>query len=91
MRYNEDITPIDSVLERVLSLTPIRYRFRPDTGHPDGHRLGLSAQEVEPLFPELVSRDDAGRLSVAYADLSAVLVRAIQEQHRGSEVAGGVR
>lgn len=85
IRYKEDITPIDSVLDRVLALTPIRYRFRPDTGRPDGPRLGLSAQEVEPLFPELVSRDDTGRLSVAYADLSAVLVRALQEQHRASE------
>ena len=42
--------------------------------------LGLGAQDVERIFPELVHRDSQGYLSVAYTDLAAVLVRAVQEQ-----------
>lgn len=43
-------------------------------------QIGLSAQEVERAFPELVTTDSQGHLSVAYANVSAVLVRAAQEQ-----------
>jgi multidrug efflux pump subunit AcrA (membrane-fusion protein) len=67
-------------LDGLLGLTPIRYRFREGTGHPLERQIGLSAQEVERAFPELVSRDSKGYLSVAYTNLTAVLVRAIQEQ-----------
>jgi hypothetical protein len=81
IRLKEDVQPLGDVLARVLQLDPIRYRFRAGTGHPAEPKVGLSAQAVEPLFPELVRSDAAGYLSVAYADLAAVLVRAIQEQH----------
>lgn len=81
-RLKEDIRPIDGVLERVLALIPIRYRFQGGTGRPRDPRLGLVAQDVAPLFPELVRQDADGYLSVSYTDLSAVLVRAIQEQQQ---------
>jgi hypothetical protein len=79
-RLKEGIRPLEGTLGRILKLTPIRYRFRAGTGHPAGPRIGLAAQDVEPLFPELVARDGEGYLSLSYANLSAVLVRAIQEQ-----------
>ncbi|MEJ2185325.1 MAG: tail fiber domain-containing protein [Gemmatimonadota bacterium] len=79
-RLKEDIEPLEGTLERVLRLTPIRYHFRADTGRPGGTQLGLTAQEVQPLFPELVKQDGDGYLSLSYANLSAVLVKAVQEQ-----------
>jgi endosialidase-like protein/trimeric autotransporter adhesin len=82
IRLKEEVEPLDGVLDRVLELVPVRYRFREGTGHPRERKVGLSAQAVEPLFPELVMRGADGYLSVAYADLSAVLVRAIQEQQK---------
>jgi hypothetical protein len=80
LRYKEDIEPLGSALDGVLRLEPIHYRFREGTGHPTERRIGLGAQDVERLFPELVHRDSQGYLSVAYTDLTAVLVRAVQEQ-----------
>jgi hypothetical protein len=80
VRLKDEIEPLEGALERVLKLAPIRYRFREGASHPRDRKIGLSAQAVEPLFPELVRRGPDGYLSVAYADLSAVLVRAIQEQ-----------
>jgi hypothetical protein len=79
-RLKEDIEPLEGTLERVLRLTPIRYHFRAGTGRPAGRQLGLTAQEVAPLFPELVKQDGDGYLSLSYANLSAVLVKAVQEQ-----------
>jgi hypothetical protein len=80
LRFKEDVETLGPALDGVLRLRPIRYRFRPGTGHPTEPEIGLVAQEVEPVFPELVRRDAQGYLSVAYTDLAAVLVRAVQEQ-----------
>jgi hypothetical protein len=80
IRLKEDIEPVDDALDGVLRLTPIRYRFREGTGHPTESRIGLSAQEVREIFPELVEEDMQGFLGVAYTDLAAILVRAMQEQ-----------
>jgi uncharacterized protein YlxW (UPF0749 family) len=38
------------------------------------------AQEIETVFPELVSSDSNGYKSVSYEKISAVLVEAIKEQ-----------
>ncbi|MEJ2186403.1 MAG: tail fiber domain-containing protein [Gemmatimonadota bacterium] len=79
-RLKEDMEPLEGTLAKVMQLTPIRYRFRPGTGRPSGEQIGLTAQQVEPLFPELVKQDADGYLSLSYANLSAVLVKAVQEQ-----------
>ena len=85
LRYKEAIEPLDNALAGVLRLAPIYYRFRENTGHPTERRIGLGAQDVERIFPELVHRDSQGYLSVAYTDLAAVLVRAMQEQQARHE------
>ena len=61
-------------------LQPVRFRFRAGTNRPEGAHIGLIAQEVEAVFPELVSEGANGYLSVSYANLSAVLVQALNEQ-----------
>jgi hypothetical protein len=87
IRLKEEIEPLEGALDGLLGLTPIRYRFREGTGHPLDRQIGLSAQEVEQVFPELVSRNSQGYLSVAYTNLTAVLVRAVQEQQAELEAA----
>ena len=44
--------------------------------------MGLIAQEVQAVLPELVSEDGEGYLSVNYANLVAVLVEANKEQQK---------
>jgi hypothetical protein len=80
LRFKEDIEPLHSALDGVMRLQPIHYRFREGTAHPTERRIGLGAQDVLRIFPELVLQDAQGYLSVAYTDLAAVLVRAVQEQ-----------
>lgn len=45
-----------------------------------GRRIGLLAQDVEKVAPELVSTDDQGFKSVDYIRLTPILVEAIKEQ-----------
>ncbi len=51
----------------------------------EGRQIGVIAQEVEPILPELVFEDDDGRKNVSYANLTAVLVEAVKEQQEQIE------
>lgn len=76
-RLKRDITALGGVLARVLQLRPVSYHFRSAPGEGP-LTLGLIAQEVEPLFPEVVG-EHAGTKSLAYTELVPVTIRAIQE------------
>ena len=43
-------------------------------------KIGLLAQEVQKVFPELVSEDENGMLAVNYQALVPVLINALKEQ-----------
>ena len=45
----------------------------------EGHDLGVIAQEVQAVYPELVHQRDHGYLSVDYVKLTAVLIQAVKE------------
>lgn len=57
-RLKQGVQPLEGILERVALLNPSSYSFRSDTTNQAA--LGFIAQEVEPLFPELVSRGKVG-------------------------------
>jgi hypothetical protein len=46
-----------------------------------GDNIGLIAQDVEAIVPEVVHEDDAGYKYIRYQQLSALLVEAIKEQN----------
>ena len=49
--------------------------------HPQqGVQLGVVAQEVEAVVPELVKTDVEGYKSVAYANITALLIEAVKAQ-----------
>jgi molybdenum-dependent DNA-binding transcriptional regulator ModE len=50
------------------------------TGRLDARHIGVIAQEVEKVLPELVVEDKDGRKNMAYGNLTAVLVEAVKEQ-----------
>lgn len=71
-----DIVDLEPVLERVLALRPKRYRRH----HSSRDELGLIAQDVREMFPELVEQDRDGHLGLSYQNLGgAVVLRALQE------------
>ena len=43
-------------------------------------KIGVLAQEIQKLFPELVGADDENRLTVNYQGLVPVLINALKEQ-----------
>lgn len=75
----DEIRPFEPVLAKILQLTPSTYRFK-NSSTSTQRSLGLVAQEVAPLFPELVSERD-GLLGMNYSGLGVVAVKAIQEMY----------
>ena len=78
-RLKVGIETLGPILDRLQGITPVRFRFRDGTGHPTDPQIGLIAQEVAEAFPELVTVDSQGYLSLAYPKLTAVLLGALQE------------
>jgi hypothetical protein len=76
-----DITMLDTdVLGRVIQLEPSRYRYLRDPGNQ--FTIGFIAEDVQPLFPELVETigEEGENMAVNYAGFSVVAISAIQEQ-----------
>ena len=68
---------IEDALAKVNSLTPARFTWKSDeTNTP---QVGLIAQEVQAVLPEVVTDDGEGTLGVRYAETVPLLVAAIQE------------
>ena len=82
IRLKENISPIKNALEKVSKLNGVEYDFKDskDYGYLKKHQIGLIAQEVEKVIPEVVSEQENGNLGVSYQHLTAVLVEAIKEQ-----------
>ncbi|TYZ14347.1 tail fiber domain-containing protein [Hymenobacter lutimineralis] len=89
-RFKEQVRPLAHALNDVLQLRGVRYQWNAlgvqHGGTAGKEQIGLLAQEVEKVFPELVSTDPQGYKSVNYAQLTPVLLEALREQQRQLEV-----
>ena len=75
-RLKENLTPLTGALDKVKALTGYNYnRIGSDVLH-----MGVVAQEVQKVAPELVLEDSEGILSVSYQNMVALLIEAIKEQ-----------
>jgi len=75
-RLKENLTPLTGALDKVKALTGYNYnRIGSET-----LEMGVVAQEVQKVAPELVLEDKEGTLSVAYQNMVALLIEAVKEQ-----------
>ncbi len=77
-RIKTNIKTIENSLEKTLLLRGVEYNdFRIE---PEKKRIGLIAQEVELIIPEVVRTDDDGLKGIEYQILVGLLIEAIKEQ-----------
>jgi len=85
-RLKKNIEPLKAALEKVVSLNGVSYEWKADVnndrGFSKGREIGLIAQEVETVLPELVHTDSKGYKSLTYDRLVPVLIEAIKEQQK---------
>lgn len=79
-RLKKDIVDMPQSLARILKLRPVTYRWKSD-GAERPLQLGLIAQEVQKIAPEVIRTDaKTGMLSINYVELLPVVIKAVQEQ-----------
>ena len=82
-RFKKNIQTIPSSLEKIAQLRGVYFDWRTDKfskrNFPEGQHIGLIAQEIETVFPELVSTQKDGYKSVSYSNLVAPLIEAVKE------------
>jgi hypothetical protein len=83
-RWKTNITPIEQSLEKVQHLRGVSFDWKRDGKHD----IGLIAEEVGEVIPEVVAYEKNGKdaSSVDYARLVAVLIEAVKAQQKEIEV-----
>jgi hypothetical protein len=78
----------NELIAKYLQLRPVSYYWNQDQPRDTKLQYGLIAQEVEPLFPEMVNTgtDEMQTKSVNYQSLHAISLKVIQEQQKQIEI-----
>ncbi len=83
-RYKSGITTLAGALGKLMQLRGTEYFWRteefPALNLGKEKQMGVIAQEVEKVLPELVHTDDDGYKAVDYTKMIPLLIEAIKEQ-----------
>jgi len=82
-----NIAPITDVLNKMDRIRGVYFNWNEDhistnSGAQKQRHIGMIAEEIEPVFPELVSRvpdEDREILGLNYSNFTAILVQAVKE------------
>lgn len=87
-RFKEKISDLEYGLDALMELRPVSYDLKADHGR--GRQLGLIAQELRQVIPEVVTEadDEMKSLGVDYLSLIPVLIASLQEQQKQIEAQG---
>ena len=78
IRVKDNVKTINNALEKVSNLRGVEYT-RKDVENKEKKHLGLIAQEVSEILPEVVSKDNNDLLNISYINIIGVLVESIKE------------
>src|SRR5262245_7140409 len=79
-RLKKDIKSVAYGLDQIAQLRPVTFRWK-ERRHTQALQIGLIAQEVQKIIPEVVNTDEkSGMMSVNYTALVPVMMKALQEQ-----------
>src|SRR6266508_2128543 len=85
-RFKEDIKVMGTVSEALFSLKPVTFHYKKEIDPAGISQLGLVAEEVEKVNPDLVVRDKEGKpYSVRYDQVNAMLLNEFLKEHRKVE------
>jgi hypothetical protein len=84
-RLKKDIVDAEPMLGRLLQLPFRRYHWKDVTDANARPEFGVIAQEVEPLFPDLIGRGSDGMMTVGYTSFATIACKSIQELNQKME------
>jgi ethanolamine utilization microcompartment shell protein EutS len=77
-RVKENVETIPNALDKVKAMRGVGYNKIGE----EKRSIGVIAQEMLEVMPEVVSQDEQGMYSVAYGNLVGVLIEAVKEQQQ---------
>ena len=83
IRFKENIVPIENALDKISKISGNTYDWKvelKDVHGYEGNDVGVIAQEIEAVLPQLVQNRDNGYKAVKYDKLVALLIEGIKEQ-----------
>lgn len=97
VNIKENIIPVNDALNKIKLLRGVYFNYKTEQLHDSAmggtiiaadlkRYMGLIAQEVEPVIPEVVTTDNTGRKAVAYQNLIGLLIEAMKEQQNQIEL-----
>ena len=76
LRLKDNVTNLSGALDKVKNLNGVSFDWKKS----GAHEIGLIAQNVEQVVPELVVTGQDGMKAVKYGNIVALLIEAIKEQ-----------
>ena len=90
LRYKKDIQELGTVLDKISKLNAVYYNWDRDKfsekNFSDRLQIGVIAQEVENIFPELVLTNPEGYKTVAYDRIGPILIEGLKELIQENQV-----
>jgi len=77
LQEKENVETLKNAVEMLANIRGVRFTWK-ETGAPS---LGVIAQELLQVAPELVTRNELGVHTVNYAGLNAILIEAMKDLH----------
>jgi len=81
--FKENITPIENPIEKIRKISGNTYDWKADLKDVHGYEgndVGVIAQEIEEVLPQIVTTRENGYKAVKYEKLVALLIEGIKEQ-----------
>lgn len=83
--HKEEIEPIDdSKIEKIFDLEPVEYKLKSDVKNKKHY--GLIAQDVEKVYPELVTNIDSDFKNVNYMELIPLLLSKMKNMQKEIDI-----
>jgi Chaperone of endosialidase len=82
-RFKEDIKSMEKTSEALYALKPVSFRYKKEIDSAGTSQLGLVAEDVEKVDPDLVVRDNEGKAyTVRYDQVNAMLLNEFLKEHK---------
>ena len=84
-RLKDNVKPIENALDKVIAIGGYEFDWNDNQEVYEGHDVGVIAQEVEEVLPEVVETRKDGYKAVKYEKMVPLLIEAIKDQQKQIE------
>ena len=81
-RLKDNIKPIENALGKIDKIGGYEFDWNDKQELYEGHDVGVIAQEIEAVLPEVVETREDGYKAVDYKKIVPLLIQAIKEQQK---------